>query len=88
MGDPFGIEVARERQKELLREAEERRIARSLRRLRRGKGEDRGAVEPGVVRVRWGLVGDESAVADLLELNGMPRWISFEERFLVAQKDG
>jgi predicted N-acetyltransferase YhbS len=33
-------------------------------------------------------VGDEPAVADLLELNGMPRWISFEERFLVAVKDG
>ena len=35
-----------------------------------------------------GACGDEEAVADLLELNGMPRWISFEERFLVAQKDG
>ena len=28
------------------------------------------------------------AVADLLELNGIPRWVAFEERFIVAQKDG
>jgi len=88
MGDPFGIEVARERQRELLREAEGRRIARALRRLRRGKGGDEGSAEPEDVRVRWGLVGDEPAVADLLELNGMPRWISFEERFVVAERDG
>jgi hypothetical protein len=88
MGDLFGIEAARERQKEFLREAEERRIAGSLRELRRGKGKDEGPVASGGVRVRWGLVGDEPAVADLLELNGMPRWISFEERFLVAEKDG
>jgi hypothetical protein len=88
MGDPFGLEIARVRQEELLREAERRRIARSLRRLRRGKGDDEGSVELRGVEVHWGLAGDESAVADLLELNGMPRWISFEERFVVAQKDG
>jgi len=40
-----------------------------------------------VVDVRWGLAGDEPAVDDLLELNGVPRWVSFEERFIVAQKD-
>ena len=40
------------------------------------------------VEVGWGLAEDEPAVADLLELNGMPRWIAFEERFVVAQKDG
>ena len=88
MGDPFGLEIARVRQEELLREAERSRIARSLRRFRRGKGDDEGWVELRGVEVRWGLAGDESAVADLLELNGMPRWISFEERFVVAQKDG
>jgi hypothetical protein len=88
MGDPLGLEIARVRQEELLREAERRRIARSLRRFRRGKGDDEGWVELRGVEVRWGLAGDESAVADLLELNGMPRWISFEERFVVAQKDG
>ena len=88
MGDPFGFEMAKVRQDELLREAEERRIARALRRFRRGKGDEQGRVDFEGVEVRWGLAGDEEAVADLLELNGMPRWISFEERFLVAQKDG
>jgi hypothetical protein len=89
MGDPFGLEIARVRQEELLREAEQRRIARALRRFRRG-GKERRQEPVGLegVEVRWGLAGDESAVADLLELNGMPRWISFEERFVVAQKDG
>jgi len=86
MGDPFGLDTARERQKDLLREAEGRRIARSLRSFRQSIGTD-GRGEP-VVDVRWGLVGDEPAVANLLELNGVPRWVSFEERFIVAQKDG
>ena len=88
MGDPFGFEMAKVRQDELLREAEERRISRALRRFRRGKGDEEGPEEREGVKVRWGLAGDEEAVADLLELNGMPRWISFEERFLVAKKDG
>ena len=90
MGDPFGLEMAKVRQEELLREAKERRIARALRRLRRGgsKGDDAGAVEFRGVEVRWGLAVDEPAVAELLELNGMPRWISFEDRFVVAQRDG
>ena len=90
MGDPFGLEMAKVRQEELLREAEERRIARALRRFRRGvkEGRSEGPAEPEGVEVRWGLAGDERAVADLLELNGMPRWISFEERFVVAEKDG
>ena len=89
MGDPFGLEMARERQKELLREAEERRIAGALRRARRGAGVERrgGRGELEGVEVRWGLAEDEPAVAELLELNGMPRWISFEERFVVAVKD-
>ena len=89
MGDLFGLEMAKVRQEELLREAEERRIARSLRRFRRGaKGRSEEPAEPEGVEVRWGLAGDERAVADLLELNGMPRWISFEDRFVVAEKDG
>jgi hypothetical protein len=90
MSDPFGIELARERQRELLREAEERRTAGALRRFRRSAGEDKrgGQVELEGVEVRWGLVEDEAAVAELLELNGMPRWISYEERFIVARRDG
>lgn len=87
MGEPFDLELARERREELLREAEERRIARALRGTRRNVGEDRRGGVAGV-EVRCGLVRDEAAVAELLELNGMPRWIAFEERFVVAQKDG
>ena len=87
MGDPFGLDVARERQKDLLREAEERRVARSLRRSRRGTERRGNPVDPEGVDVRWGLAEDEPAVADLLDLNGVPRWVSFEERFIIVQKD-
>ena len=90
MGDLFGLEMAKARQEELLREAEGRRIARALRNSRRGgvKGRSEEPADPEGVEVRWGLAGDERAVADLLELNSMPRWISFEERFVVAVQDG
>jgi hypothetical protein len=90
MGDLFWLELAKARQEELLREAEGRRIARTLRRFRRSgvKGRSKELTEPEGVEVRWGLAGDEPAVADVLELNGLPRWISFEDRFVVAEKDG
>src|ERR687898_1939236 len=90
MGDLFGIEMAKARREELLREAEGRRIARALRSFRRGgvKGRSKELAEPEGVKVRWGLARDEDAVAELLELNSMPRWISFEDRFVVAEKDG
>jgi hypothetical protein len=42
----------------------------------------------GAVEVRWGLPEDEAKVSQLLELNGMPRWVAFEERFVVAESDG
>jgi predicted N-acetyltransferase YhbS len=86
----FGLEMAKMRQEELLREAAQRRIARALRMFRRGgmKGRSEEPAELEDVEVRWGLAVDEGAVADLLELNGMPRWISFEDRFVVAEKDG
>ena len=38
----------------------------------------------GGIEVRWGLREDEDGVAELLELNGMPRPLAFEERFIVA----
>jgi hypothetical protein len=44
--------------------------------------------DPGGTRVRWGLSEDEDKVAELLELNGMPRWVAFEERFIVAERKG
>ena len=36
------------------------------------------------IGVRWGLRENEARVAELLELNGMPRPLAFEERFIVA----
>ena len=71
-----------ERRRELLREAGERRLARLAREGSGSSGEDRG------IGVRWGREADDDEVADLLQLNGMPRWIAFEERFVVAEKDG
>jgi hypothetical protein len=67
-----------ERSKDLLREAEQRRLARELREARRAKR----------IEVRWSLPGDEHQIADLLELNGRPRWEAFEERFIVAEEKG
>ncbi len=31
---------------------------------------------------------DELRIAELLELNGMPRWVAYEERFIVAERGG
>lgn len=67
-----------ERSKDLLREAEQRRLARELREARRAKR----------IEVRWSLPGDEHKIAELLELNGRPRWEAFEERFIVAEEKG
>lgn len=66
-----------ERSEVLLREAEQRRLARELWEARRARR-----------IVRWGLPGDEHKVAELLELNGRPRWEAFEERFIVAEEKG
>jgi hypothetical protein len=57
--DPFDLELARGRQEELLREAEERRIARALRRSRRG--EDRSGRLEGV-EASWELAEEEPTV--------------------------
>lgn len=53
--------------------------------VRRGMGTNRGGEEGGLVDVRWGTVAEEHGVARLMELNGMPRWVAFEERFIVAE---
>jgi hypothetical protein len=58
----------------------DRRVGHGAWRKRRGKL-SRRAEEIGV---RWGLPGDEGGIAELLELNGKPRWVAFEERFIVA----
>jgi hypothetical protein len=78
----------KERHRELVREAERVRLARALRRARTSRAlrvEDSG---PDGIEVRWGLVGDGPRIADLLELNGMPRWVAFEERYMVAEREG
>ena len=86
MHDWAGFGVWEERHKELIREAERGRLARDLREAR--KARERGDEGSKVIEVRWGLLEDEGSIADLLELNGMPRWIAFEERYIVAEKDG
>ena len=76
----------RERRRELLREAQERALARERRKARAAFAPwDKGSE---TVEVRWGVPEDEAEVAELLELNGMPRWVAFEERFVVAERDG
>ena len=72
---------------ELLREAERARLARRVREGRVSREESRVEAPEGI-EVRWGLLEDEAKIADLLQLNGMPRWVAFEERYVVAQKDG
>ena len=84
------FEVYRERSRDLLREAEAARLAREA---RKGEVEKRRILslrgDQGVsVQVRWGRVEDEAAIVKLLDLNGMPRWIAFEERFIVAVEHG
>ena len=41
----------------------------------------------GEIKVRWSRLEDEPRIAELLELNGMPRWVAFEEQFIVAEKE-
>jgi hypothetical protein len=80
------------RHEELLREAEEERLARGLRAARASREAGRAGAEsvgePEDIRVRWGLIEDEAKIADLLQLNGMPRWVAFEERYVVAERGG
>ena len=82
-----------ERRAELVREVEHRRLVRELREARGSRGKERaggGRAELGDsgIEVRWGLPEDEPEIAGLLGLNGMPRWIACEGRYVVAEKDG
>jgi hypothetical protein len=40
------------------------------------------------IEVRWGLREDEPRIAELMDLNGIRRALAFEERFIVAEKNG
>nr|MDP9475848.1 hypothetical protein [Actinomycetota bacterium] len=42
----------------------------------------------GETGVRRASSGDEAALRDLLDLDGMPRWLAAEERFLVLERGG
>lgn len=75
----------RECREELLREAKARQLVREAREGRRASA--RPKKEP-AVEVRWGFPEDEPRIAELLELNGMPRWVALEEPFVVAERDG
>jgi len=76
----------RKRREELLAEEQDRALAREARRMREAFASAEGG-EP-AVEVRWGLAEDGARIADLLELNGMPRWVAFEELFVVADERG
>src|SRR3712207_845193 len=79
---------------ELLRVASQDRMARGLRRARRD-GRDVVDRTPradgpaaGLPVVRLATALDAPRIADLLQLNGMPRWVAFEERFLLVGENG
>ncbi len=93
MHDWAGFWAWEERREELVREVERRRLVRGLREAREARAEERSGggyaeLRGGGIEVRWGFLEDEPKIAKLLELNGMPHWIAFEERYIVAEKDG
>jgi N-acetylglutamate synthase-like GNAT family acetyltransferase len=75
----------RQRREELLREAQERRLGREGREGRRASARQK---QGPAVEVRWGLPEDEPRIAELFELNGLPRWVALEEQFVIAERDG
>jgi len=74
---------------DLLEEAQRERLARDLRQARKAPAW-RPAPPDAVARavVRRGNDRDAPRIAQILELNGMPRWVAFEERFILAEEDG
>jgi hypothetical protein len=87
--------AAEERREQLVREAERGRLVRTLREARKARTRREANLHdisgwPGTggIEVRWGMAEDEAKVVELLELNGIPRWVAFEERFIVAEEDG
>lgn len=80
------------RRGELLREASQQRLVREAQRARKGRPrpEESQRRTPGRKHpvVRLGLARDAPRIAVLLELNGMPRWVAYEERFILAEEEG
>ena len=92
MHDWTGFGISEEHRKELLREAEGRRLARGLREARKTRAKERRGrshlESTEGIEVRWGLLEDETRIAEILEINGMPRWVALEEHYIVAERDG
>jgi len=82
-------EVAREHHKELVWEADRRRLGRA-RRSHTASPQDAKAGElvERNVEIRWGLAEDEPGILKLLDLNGMPRRAASKEQYVVAEEDG
>lgn len=83
----------RDRHQELLREAGHERLVQELRRARKTSAQKppmdyANAPAHKRTQVRVGLAEDAPRIAELLELNGIPRWVAFEERFIIAEEDG
>lgn len=93
MGTWARFAARRRRRREALAKAQQQAIEREAARARRafaavGDAPPGKTAVPEGVEVRWGLAEDGGAIADLLELNGMPRWVAYEERFVVAEERG
>ena len=86
MGRWEDYRVRSKRRRELLAEEQDRALAREARRAREAFAASEG--DGPAVEVRWGLAEDTPRIAELLELNGMPRWVAFEELFVVAEERG
>lgn len=86
MGRWTDYKAWRKRRGELVAEAQERALEREAARVRRAFASAGGSGS--AVEVRWGQAEDGARIADLLELNGMPRWVAFEELFVVADERG
>ena len=74
-----------------MREADQAWWARQQRRKRKAGGgeppkDTASAGASARTEVRLGLVEDALRVAELLELRGIPRWVAFEERFILAER--
>ena len=79
------------RHKDLLREADREWWAGQLRSMQKaGEREtptDNASAGASVrTDVRLGLAEDAPRVAELLELRGIPRWVAFEEHFILAER--
>ena len=79
------------RLRELIREADQERLTRELHHAQKtpvgGPATARAdAPAGGCPPVRRGTPRDAPRIARLLELNGVPRWVAFEEHFIIVDE--